>query len=310
MVSFLEVKLIMVNSEKIISAVILCYKPTNKMVLNIDMLLQQTIKLKTILLVCTDRDSLYVNLTNNFRNKLNKYIEEGSVKLKSITREEFNHGATRNYAVNFLDSDYVLFMTDDAVAAHETLVFELVRPFVDEKMAVCYARQLPLDGASFIEKMVRNFNYPNFNIEKSIETKEKLGIKNYFVSNVCAMYSLKIFREIGGFEEGIPLNEDSIYSYNVINRGYKVMYLADAKVFHSHNLSLWGQFIRNYNIGKTQKMKKEIYNNIKSENEGFKLFKYGIKKCIKTYRFLDLIYFVIYCIVRYIGFLMGKIFAR
>ena len=300
----------MISSEKTISAVILCHKPTNKLVLNIDMLIEQTIKLKTILLICTDKDTLYVNLTNNFRKKLNKYIEDGLVKLKNITREEFNHGKTRNYAVNFLDSDYVLFMTDDAIAFDETLVFELLKPFSDEKMAVSYARQIPLKDANFVEKMVRNFNYPNFDIEKSKKTEEKLGIKNYFVSNACAMYNLKIFREVGGFTEDIPLNEDSIYSYNVINRGYKIKYLADAKVLHSHNFNLIEQFIRNYNIGKTQKIKKEIFDNIKSENEGFKLFKFGVKKCIKTHRFLDLMYFIIYCGFRYIGFFIGKNFTR
>ena len=295
------------DNKKTISAVIMCYKPTNKLVLNIDALLNQTVKLKNILLICTDKDTLYTNLTINFKNKLNDYLLHDFVKIKNITKDEFDHGRTRNYATNFLDSEYVMFMTDDAVSLDENLVYELIKPFEDEKVAVSYAKQIPYEDANFIEKTVRHFNYPNFDIEKSILTKEKLGIKNYFLSNVCALYNMKIFREIGGFDENIPLNEDSIYSYKAIQRGYKVYYASNAKVIHSHNLSLIKQFIRNYNIGKTQKLKKEIFSNIKSENEGLKLFKYVAKKCINTYRFLDLLYFIFYCVVRYIGYILGKV---
>ena len=117
-----------------------------------------------------------------------------------------------------------------------------------------------------------------------------------------------IFESLGKFEEDIILNEDTFYVYFAINKGYKIVYKSNAKVYHSHNLSYKEQFSRNFDIGVSQQQKQEIFNSIKSEKEGGKLLKYTIIKLLKGFHFIALIDFIIDCAFRYFGYKTGRKF--
>ena len=85
-------------------------------------------------------------------------------------------------------------------------------------------------------------------IIKSKDTLDLYGIKNYFMSNVCAIYDFKYFKQNNGFTENIILNEDTYFAYKIINDGYKVLYNSNALVYHSHNYSYIKQFKPKYSI--------------------------------------------------------------
>lgn len=57
-------------------------------------------------------------------------------------------------------SDIVVFMTQDAVPASDTLLEKLIEPLKEEKTIAAYARQLPKSNASKQEKLDRSINYP------------------------------------------------------------------------------------------------------------------------------------------------------
>lgn len=61
---------------------------------------------------------------------------------------------------------------------------------------------------------------------KSSADLERLGIKTYFCSNVCAAYCREIYCELGGFESGTIFNEDMIYAAKLIKSGYSIAYCA------------------------------------------------------------------------------------
>ena len=136
--------------------------------------------------------------------------------------------------------------------------------------ALVYARQVPKSGG-LIEEYTRKFNYPESDILKDKSTKEKYGIKNIFASNVCAMYDRSIFDKIGGFQEGINFNEDTIYAHYAIEAGYKVLYKASAKVFHTHDYTARQQYERNYQIGLSHRLHREVFGSYKTVSEGKRL---------------------------------------
>jgi rhamnosyltransferase len=77
-----------------------------------------------------------------------------------ISKEQFDHGATRNMGAGFSTSDYIVFMTQDALPKDKNLIRKLLEPFADPLVKVSYARQLPRKDCKIIEGFSRNFNYP------------------------------------------------------------------------------------------------------------------------------------------------------
>ena len=56
----------------------------------------------------------------------------------------------------------------------------------------------------------------------------------------------------------------------MINAGYKVAYVAEARVIHSHNYTGMQQFHRNFDMAVSQAEHPEVFEGIKSESEGIK----------------------------------------
>ena len=304
------------NKVKTYDVVILTYAPSDILINSLSGLVNQTIVPNTILIYNTEKDSFYDRISdkNALTEIINTYSDESKtpyIKIINIKKSEFDHGKARNDAACTLNSEYILFLTDDATPKNIFLAERLINTFDkydadDKKVAAVYARQIAKEDASLKEKLIRLYNYPSYDIVKDKSREKELGIKNYFCSNVCAMYDRAIFNKLGKFDENLILNEDTFYIYKAINSGYKVVYSSSAEVIHSHNYSYIEQFYRNFDIGVSQFDKKEFFENIKSEKEGFKLLKFVSINMIKGLHFISLIDFFIDCIYRFIGFRLGK----
>ncbi len=170
------------------------------------------------------------------------------VELLKIERNEFNHATTRNIALSY-EVDFYLFMTQDAQPMDEFLIEELVKAFDDGAVVASYARQIPRDDADAIERFARETNYPDKSYIKSKKDLQDIGIKTFFCSNSCAMYRGDYFRHVGGFSEGLIMNEDMEYSARAVLAGKKVAYVASAKVLHSHVYGVSDIFRRYFDIG-------------------------------------------------------------
>lgn len=196
------------------------------------------------------------------------------VKVLHIEPEEFDHGGTRNKGAGLSDAPVILFMTQDALPADKKLVGELVKSlYQSERVAVSYARQLPDKDCDCIERYTRQFNYPKAGCLKGKEDIERLGIKTFFCSDVCAAYKKEIFDKMGGFSEKTIFNEDMILAGRMVLEGYQVAYAAEARVVHSHNYKGVQQFHRNFDLGVSQAEHPEVFGGIHSESEGIRLVK-------------------------------------
>jgi rhamnosyltransferase len=179
--------------------------------------------------------------------------ESHGVKTITIEREDFNHGGTRNLAVREASGDVVVFLTQDVLPEDKKCIESLIRPLEDPKIAACYGRQLPRDDASPTERFARGFNYPETPRLKSMDSVSELGIKTFFFSNACSAVRRKEFEEVGGFPEDVVMFEDMLLAARLLEKGYNIMYTPEARVIHSHNLSLGQQFRRYLDAGATFK---------------------------------------------------------
>lgn len=300
----------MKKNDKNYSVIILTYAPKDDLLISLEKLISQSIVPKKIILYNTDRRSFYSNIKD--KDKFDKLLSSNSdlIKIVNIEKNEFDHGKTRNDAMELVNTDYALFLTDDAIAYDESLSEHLIDSFEkysdnDGKVAAVYARQIAKDDAKISERYVREFNYPDYDIVKTKKSEAELEIKNYFFSNVCAMYDRSVFYTLGGFEESIILNEDTFFAYNAINSGYKIVYDSKAMVYHSHNYSNNQQFSRNFDIGVSQSEKREIFDSIPTSKEGMKFVKNISFRLIKGFHLVELISFIVQCTYRYMGFKKG-----
>ncbi len=242
-----------------------------------------------------------------------EYIEAGmeavagNLRVYEIDRNEFDHGGTRAAAVSHSKAGLFVMMTMDAVPADEYLIEKLTDIFEkDMYVAAAYGRQLPDAGSSLAERFTRGFNYPETPLVKSRYDLEKLGIKTFFCSNVCAVYRRDVYDKLGGFAEKTIFNEDMIYAHGIIMNGYRIYYAADAGVVHTHDYTPMQQFHRNFDLAVSQAMHPEVFKGVSSESEGVKYIKSAyvyFKKAGKGYLIVP---FVWGCCFKYAGYLLGK----
>jgi rhamnosyltransferase len=170
------------------------------------------------------------------------------VPVSVIPTQDFNHGITRELGRKMLDTDIVVYMTQDAIPENSHLIEFLIRPLIENIAAVSYARQLPHKGATLTEAYLREFNYPGKSQIRSIKDLDKYGVQTFFCSNSCAAYLNRALDEIGGFESTLS-NEDYIAVAKLLKNNYKIAYVSEARVFHSHRYTLRQDFLRYFDIG-------------------------------------------------------------
>lgn len=165
-----------------------------------------------------------------------------------IPRHEFNHGTAREKARHYLNTDIVVMMTQDAYALDDQLIKKLIDPILCEQTSISYARQIPHEGADIFETFPRHFNYSLVSHFRGIEDVATYGIYTFFCSNSCAAYRNAALNEIGGFKR-VLFGEDTLAVAELLHRGHKIAYVAEAVVRHSHRYSLSQEFRRHFDIG-------------------------------------------------------------
>lgn len=245
-----------------------------------------------------------VDGTSHWQEALARYGDWVSVT--DIPLDAFDHGKARNRGAASSTADYLLFMTQDAVPANDRLIDTLISSFDSEDVAVAYARQLPAPDADRLERLAREFNYPEDSCVKSKADIERLGIKTFFCSNVCAIYSRWIFDQIGRFPKDMIFNEDMIFASKAIKNDYSVVYQSEAQVVHSHNYGLRKLLGRYFDLGVSQKQNVEVFGQLPSTKEGYRFVKYVFHHLKQQGAWLDMLRFAMQSAVKYLGFALGK----
>jgi rhamnosyltransferase len=161
-----------------------------------------------------------------------------------IRQEEFDHGATRNLAVEKAWGDLVVFLTQDAVPVDDRALENLVRPFSDPAVAAAYGRQVPGPGATPFAEHLRLFKYPDRARVKRLQDRDRYGIETPFLSDSFSAYRKEALQRIGLFKQGIIFAEDVHAGARLILAGGAIAYAPDAQVYHSHNHTLLDEFRR------------------------------------------------------------------
>ena len=228
-------------------------------------------------------------------------------KVVEIKRSKFNHGGTRNLAINMASGNILVYLTQHAIPNGKDDITNLVKPLSNEKIGMSYGRQIPHLNAKIFGSFARYQNYSGKSETRSMKDKDKYGIKTVFCSNSFAAYKKEVLQEVGGFPTDIILGEDTYVCAKMLLKEYSVAYVADAIVRHSHDYTIIQEFKRNFDIGVFHTNEKWLLDNFsKAEGEGLKFVVSEIKYLFQQKKGYLTLLAVIRNFSKLLGYKLGK----
>ncbi|MEW6416546.1 MAG: glycosyltransferase [Nitrospirota bacterium] len=264
-------------------------------------------KLLSLLRAQDTKPSEIIIIDSSSRDNTIDSAKRFDAKTIVIPEHTFNHGKTRNLAAAEARGDILVFMTQDALPQDNTLLSKLTAPLQVSDIAATFGRHIPKPDASPPEVFARQFSYPDTASIKAIDDIKRYGIKTFRFTNVCSAIKKELFLKAGMFPEGIRANEDMLMAAKLILNGYKVAYVPQAMVIHSHNYSLFQQFRRYYNIGSSLKNNSWILKHVRAEGEGMRFIKGQVSFILKRRKYLWIPYILLESLTKYAGYRIGLI---
>ena len=235
------------------------YRPDDKFLRLLSMIKQQSIWDIPVLLIDSGKGIPYADVINDM-----------NVEVRTIDSRDFNHGGTRQWGIDQCpEADIYVFLTQDAILADAYAIETLVAVFDDEQVGCAYGRQLPHEKTGVFGRIARAFNYPPESHIYGLEDRKQHGIKTAFISNSFAAYRKEAMHSVGGFPNDTILSEDMYVAAKMLLAGWRVAYVADAMVHHSHDYTMLQEFRRYFDIGVFHAREFWIQKNFgKAEGEG------------------------------------------
>ena len=252
---------------------------------------KQTLKPNEIIVVDSESDDETVSLAN----------PHPLVRVISIQRDDFNHGGTRDMAFRASIGDVVLFLSQDVVIRDETYIETLIQATLQDGVACAFGRQVARADAPTYEKYVREFNYPANSSLHGADDVAKLGIKAFFLSDVCSAYRRDAYLAVGGFDHPVLTNEDMLISAKFLNAGYQIAYCSEAVVFHSHHYTWKQEYARNFLIGQVLYQYRERFSGVKAGYEGLRLVVFVLHQLLKRGAIGSCLTFCYLCSAKLLG---------
>lgn len=189
---------------------------------------------------------LYLNSGSNWIEEELASIESDKVIYQEVVPEEFNHGLTRNMALNFVteETQYLAYLTHDSIPLTISWLSSLIEPMQKDSLcAFTFGRQHLLENANYFEKqdMIRHFD----NLESTGSAvlgslrwhKERVSYRQrlHFNSNANAAYRLNYLTQ-KGFPDA-DFGEDQLIANTFTSIGLRGYYALRAGVTHDNRLN-------------------------------------------------------------------------
>jgi len=210
--------------------------------------------------------------------------ESNGFEILRIAKVDFDHGYARQLLAEAAhDCDILIYLTQDCILKDATSFSYLIDAFQDEKVGIAYGRQLPHKGAKTLETHARLFNYTDISRVKMMSDKGELGIKTASCSNSYAAYRRIALESVGGFPSHTIFAEDVIVGGQMLIKDWKIAYVAESQVYHSHDYSTKEEFKRYFDIGVFHSTNKWLLEEFGTAGgEGLKYLKSELKYVLKN----------------------------
>lgn len=175
-------------------------------------------------------------------------------RVVQIRRSEFNHGLTRNLALEQARGELVVLLVQDAVPASEDWLEALIQPLrADPTVAGTFARQLPRPDASRLTR---------WSLARWVAAREEPHVgaladpgawtgmhpmerfSTCVFDNVCSCVRHSVWSKHRF--PATPIAEDLAWGRDAVLAGHRLVYVPSAAVVHSHERSARYELHRTY----------------------------------------------------------------
>lgn len=238
------------------------------------------------------------------KDETEDYLKELGIKYEKIERKDFSHSLTREKAAMMAKGQVIVFLTQDVEIKDKEFIKKLIAPIVDGEVQATYARQVT--KYNNIEKYTREHNYPKGSFITSKADLETKGLKTFFFSDAAGAVDAKTFKKLRGYDgKDLPISEDMYFAYKLIMAGGKIKYVAEAKVYHSHNFTVKELYERYKLTGEFMKMNPEIAKyGVNAAGGG--MAKYILKCALKEGNWKVIIRYIPDMAARFVGMKVGE----
>ena len=168
------------------------------------------------------------------------------IRLHEIPNTEYGHGKTRNFAAHMAKGEIVVYLSHDAIPAHDGWLYEMVKPFdINERIAGVMGKQIPRHNCIPLLKYEINSVFGNFGPDFGTT----IFYKDSFVKDQSTYDAISFYSDVNSAArrslivsdlpyQDVPYAEDQLFGRDVIDNGYYKAYAARGSVVHSNDLTL------------------------------------------------------------------------
>lgn len=160
------------------------------------------------------------------------------VDVGSTTRAAFRHGATRNGLIEGSDSDFIVFLTQDAVPIGERWLFDLVASCAaDDRIGGAFCRHEPPQGAERVaavslrehfDRLDHVHSKPASPLNSPIENETLHA--SFFLSNNGSILRRTAWEQVPFPDVGF--GEDQLWARDALRAGWSINYAWTSRVEH------------------------------------------------------------------------------
>lgn len=169
------------------------------------------------------------------------------IRLHEIPNSEFGHGKTRNLAASMANGEYIVFLSQDAVPAHDGWLEAMIEPFyLTEDMFCVVGKQTPRPHADATTKREVSSVFDGLGPDHSmmihrghsLVSGKELPQKLTFLSDVNSAVRLSYLRDKIPYQD-VKYSEDQLLGIDVLHsKKYLKAYVPDGNVMHSNEYPL------------------------------------------------------------------------
>lgn len=178
---------------------------------------------------------------------IDKYAKKHSnLRFKTITKEEYGHGKTRHDAAFDAKGEIVVYLSQDAIPAHDRWLYEMVKPFeLNNRVAGVLGKQDPRPDAFPLLKNEIKAVFGNFGPDLGVT----FFYKDYFIEGQASYDYISFYSDVNSAArrsiltgdvpyQPVSYAEDQLFGRDIINAGYIKAYAPRGNVVHSNDIRL------------------------------------------------------------------------
>jgi len=146
------------------------------------------------------------------------------VKVVEISSEEFTFGRSLNRGIAAASGEIMVIISAHCYPVYPDWISQLIAPFKDDKIAVCYGKQRGAESNHYSEHQFFRTYFPDIS---------QLNQGQPFTHNANAAIRKSLWMK-QPYDEDLTGLEDLAWSSWIREEGYGISYVADAEIIHVH----------------------------------------------------------------------------